>query len=60
MPADPRASAAPPTLRVTPAIAGALSKVVMDWADILALMDAGEAEAPRARRAAMLGGPYSN
>ncbi len=51
----PRASgAAPPTFRVAPAIAGGLSKVVMDWGDIIALMDAGDAEALRARRAVML------
>ena len=32
----------------------------MDWGDIVALMDADDAEALRARRAVMLDGPYSN
>jgi hypothetical protein len=45
------------TLRVTPAMAAGLSKVVMDWADIIALMDADAAEALRARRAAMVDVP---
>ncbi len=48
------------TLRVTPAMAAGLSKVVMDWADIIALMDAADAEALRARRATMVDVPYSN
>jgi hypothetical protein len=48
------------TLRVTPAMAAGLSKVVMDWSDLIALMDADDAEALRARRAAMLDVPYSN
>ncbi len=48
------------TLRVTSAMAAGLSKVVMDWADIIALMDADDVEALRARRAAMLDVPYSN
>src|SRR5271157_117175 len=47
------------TLRVTPAMAGGLSKTVLDWSDIIALMDADEAEALRARRAAMLEVPHS-
>jgi len=42
------------TLRVTPAMAAGLSKVVVDWVDIVALMDAVDAEGLRARRAAML------
>jgi hypothetical protein len=42
------------TLRVTPAMAAGLSDTVMDWADIIVLMDADAAEALRARRAAML------
>jgi IS1 family transposase len=42
------------TLRVTPAMAAGLSKTVMDWADIIVIMDADDAEALRARRAAML------
>jgi hypothetical protein len=48
------------TLRVTPAMAAGLSKVVMDWSDIIVLMDADAADALRARRAAMLDVPYSN
>jgi len=48
------------TLRVTPAMAADLSKVVMDWADIVALMDADAAEALHVRRTAMLDVPYSN
>ena len=48
------------TLRVTPAMAAGLSKVVMDWADIIKAMDADDAEALRARRAAMVDAPYSN
>ena len=48
------------TLRETPAMAAGLSKVVMDWSDLIALMDAEDAEALRARRAAMLDVPYSN
>jgi hypothetical protein len=47
-------------LRVTPAIAAGLSKTVMDWADLIALMDAQDGEALRARRVAMLDVPYSN
>jgi hypothetical protein len=39
------------TLRVTPAIAADLSKVVMSWEDLIALMDA-EAPKPGPR------GPY--
>jgi hypothetical protein len=42
------------TLRVTPAMAAGLSDTVMDWADIIVLMDADAAEALRARRAAVL------
>ena len=42
------------TLRVTPAMAAGLSETVMDWSDIIALMDADDAQALRARRAAML------
>ena len=38
------------TLRVTPAMAAGLSEIVMDWADFVALMDADEAEALRARQ----------
>jgi hypothetical protein len=48
------------TLRVTPAIAAGLSKTVMDWPEFIALMDTEDAEALRARRAAMLDVPYSN
>ena len=48
------------TLRVTPAMAAGLSQTVMDWADIIEAMDADDAEALRARRAAMLDVPYSN
>jgi IS1 family transposase len=48
------------TLRVTPAMASGLSQTVMDWADIIKAMDADEAEALRARRAAMLDVPQSN
>jgi IS1 family transposase len=48
------------TLRVTPAMADGLSKVVMDWSDIIVLVDADAADALRARRAAMLDVPYSN
>ncbi len=42
------------TLRVTPAMAAGLSETVMDWADIIGLMDADDAAELRARRAAML------
>jgi IS1 family transposase len=42
------------TLRVTPAMAAGLSQTVMDWSDIIILMDADGAAALRARRAAML------
>jgi IS1 family transposase len=45
------------TLQVTPAMASGLSQTVMDWADIIKAMDADEAEALRARRAAMLNVP---
>jgi hypothetical protein len=48
------------TLRVTPAMAAGLSQTVMDWSEIIALMNADDAEALRARRAAMLDVPYSN
>ena len=41
-------------------MAAGLSKVVMDWSDIIVLMDADAADALRARRAAMLDVPYSN
>ena len=41
-------------------MAAGLSQVVMDWSDIVALMDADDAEALRARRAAMADVPYSN
>ena len=42
------------TLRVTPAMAAGLSQTVMDWSDIIILMDADGAAALRARRAPML------
>lgn len=48
------------TLRVTPAMEAGLAQTVMDWSDIIALMDAEDAEALRARRAAMLDVPQSN
>ena len=48
------------TLRVTPAMAAGLSATVMDWSDIVEAMDADDAAALRARRAAMLDVPYSN
>lgn len=47
------------SLRVTPAMAAGLSATVIDWSDIIALMDA-DAKALRVRRAAMLDVPYSN
>ncbi len=48
------------TLRVTPAMAAGLSKVIMGWSDIVEAMDADDAQSLRARRAAMLDVPYSN
>jgi IS1 family transposase len=42
------------TLRVTPAMEAGLSETVMDWPEFIALMDSEDAEALRARRAAML------
>ncbi len=48
------------TLRVTPAIAAGLTSKLMDWEDIIAIIDESEAEAVRLRRAAMLEMPQSN
>ncbi len=49
------------TLRVTPAMAAGLTTKLMGWEDIIAIMDAGEAESLRQqRRAATLEMPYSN
>ncbi|MGH6848122.1 MAG: IS1 family transposase [Methylocella sp.] len=48
------------TLRVTPAMAAGLTTKLMGWEDILAIMDADEAESLRQRRTAMLELPQSN
>ncbi len=48
------------TLRVTPAMAAGLTGKLMGWEDIIAIMDAGEADSLRQRRAAMLEMPQSN
>lgn len=48
------------TLRVTPAMAAGLSETVMDWKDIIAIMDAEEKAGLARKRAAMLDElPYS-
>jgi IS1 family transposase len=49
------------TLRVTPAMAAGLTDKLMDWKDIIAIMDAKEKDALARKRAAMLDElPYSN
>ncbi|HEY8031517.1 MAG TPA: hypothetical protein VIF02_03805, partial [Methylocella sp.] len=49
------------TLRVTPAMAAGLSGNLMNWEDIIAIMDAKEKETVARKRAAMLDEmPYSN
>jgi IS1 family transposase len=48
------------TLRVTPAMAAGLTKKLMGWEDIIAIMDAAGADSLRQRRTAMLEMPQSN
>jgi hypothetical protein len=49
------------TLRVTPAMAAGLTNKLMDWGDIIAIMDAKEKDALVQKRAAILDElPYSN
>jgi len=48
------------TLRVTPAMAAGLTKRLMGWEEIIAIMDAREAELLHQRRASMLEMPQSN
>lgn len=47
------------TLRVAPAMEAGLTDTLMDWSDMIALMNADEKDALAGRRAAMLDVPYS-